>query len=489
MKNIIRFKLLLYLAVIIQSCTGLSGERSSKKPNIVIIFIDDMGYADPSCFGNPFMKTPNMDALASEGIKFTNFYVNSPICSPSRVGINTGKYPMRYKIHSYINWSYNNKARGMADFLDPAAPTIARTLQQNGYATAHFGKWHMGGGRDLSYAPLPSEYGFDRSFVSHVGWGDRLLPEGSKVETGGADSATAKIVFCEKYESTRVFVDSALAFIGRHKDQPFYVNLFPKDVHDPHNPAPEMQEKYSSLTDNPFQQKFLAVLEETDKQIGRFVKGLEDVGLLESTIIIFTSDNGPTDWPYYYKTNRYPKGYEGNLYPPGFAGNFKGRKWSLYEGGIRMPFIVSWKGHIPEGATDDKTIIAATDLFPSICSIIGVEWPQGLDGMDKSQALLGSPMDVKDPIMWEYNSYPGDNILQPGNTDFISPNLAMREGKWKLLINADSTDAQLFNLDIDPEETKNLVEQEPELVKDMSSRLIAWRHTMPVPIRNDNLQQ
>jgi arylsulfatase A-like enzyme len=485
MKSFIKLNLLLLLVVIIQSCSGLSADKQSERPNVVIIFIDDMGYADPSCFGNPLMKTPNIDALASEGIKFTNFYVNSPICSPSRVGINTGKYPMRYKIHSYINWSYNNKARGMADFLDPTAPTIARTLQQNGYVTAHFGKWHMGGGRDLSYAPLPGEYGFNKSFVSHVGWGDRLLPKGSNVEIGGADSATAKIVFCEKYESTRVFVDSALAFIGRQKDQPFYVNLFPKDVHDPHNPVPGMQEKYSSLTDNPFQQNFLAVLEETDIQIGRFIKGLEDMGLLENTIIIFTSDNGPTDWPYYYETKRYPEGYEGGLYPPGFAGDFKGRKWSLYEGGIRMPFIVSWKGHIPEGATDNKTIIAATDLFPSICSIIGVEWPEDLDGRDKSLALLGTPMDVKDPIMWEYNSYPGDNILQPGNPDFISPNLAMREGKWKLLINADSTDAQLFNLDIDPEETKNLVGQEPELARDMATRLIAWRRTMPVAIRKD----
>jgi arylsulfatase A-like enzyme len=484
MKNFIILNLLLLLAGTIQSCSGLSREKLNEKPNVVIIFIDDMGYADPSCFGNPIMKTPNIDKLADNGIKFTNFYVNSPICSPSRVAINTGKYPMRYKIHSYINWSYNNKKRAMADFLDPKAPTIARTLQKNGYATAHFGKWHMGGGRDLSYAPLPSKYGFDKTLVSHAGWGDRLLPKGSTVYQGGADSATAKTVYCEKYETTRVFVDSALTFINRHKSQPFYVNLFPLDVHDPHNAAPGMQDKYSSVTDNPFQQKFLAVLEETDKQIGRFVDGLDNMGLLENTIIIFTSDNGPTDWPRYYKENKYPEGYQGELYPPGFTGEFFGRKWSLYEGGIRMPFIIHWKGHIPAGKTDDQTIVAATDLFPSLCAIAGVKWPDDLDGKDKSQALLGTPMDVTDPIMWEYNSNPGGTII-PGNPDFISPNLAMREGKWKLLINADSTDAQLFDLDLDPNETNNLVKREPELVNDMASRLIAWRQSMPVAIKKD----
>ena len=147
-----------------------------------------------------------------------------------------------------------------------------------------------------------------------------------------------------------------------------------------------------------------------------------------------------------------------------------------------MPFIIQWKGHIPEGKTDDQTIIAATDLFPSLCSIIGIEWPDGLDGRDKSKALLGTPMEVTDPIMWQYNCNPGGTII-PGNPDFISPNLAMREGKWKILINADSSNAELYNIELDPGETSNLVEQEPELSRDMASRLIAWRRTMPVDIR------
>jgi len=296
----IKYLILLLPVIVLTGCLS-SNQAEKEQPNIVIIFIDDMGYADPSCFGNPLMKTPNIDALAAGGVKFTNFYANSPICSPSRVALNTGKYPMRYRIHSYINWSYNNEKRHMANFLDPEAPTIARTLQQNGYATGHFGKWHMGGGRDLSDAPHPKEYGFDESFVSHVGWGDRLLPTGSKIPEGSPDTGVAEIVFSEKHETTRIFVDRALSFIRRHRDQPFYLNLCPKDVHDAHNPAPGMADKYKSVTDNPLEQRFLAVLEELDNQIGRFVSELENMDLLEKTIIIFTSDNGPTDWPWYYQ--------------------------------------------------------------------------------------------------------------------------------------------------------------------------------------------
>ena len=169
------------------------------------------------------------------------------------------------------------------------------------------------------------------------------------------------------------------------------------------------------------------------------------MGLLENTIIVFTSDNGPTDWPFYYKRNRYPDNYQGELYPPGFTGEFYGRKWSLYEGGIRMPFIIMWKNHIPSSQIDSTTVMAAMDLFPSLCSVLNIDYPDNLDGTDKSAALLGNPVTGTQPIMWEYSSNPGGSI-KPGNDEFISPNLAIREGDWKLLINADSTGAQLYNL-------------------------------------------
>ena len=145
-------------------------------PNIIFVFIDDGGYADLSCFGNTEIKTVNIDRLAAEGRKFTQYYVNAPICSPSRTAVLTGQYPARWKITSFIENRASNEKRGMAQFLDPKVPSLARYLHQAGYATGHFGKWHMGGGRDVGEAPLITDYGFDASLTQFEGLGDRILP-------------------------------------------------------------------------------------------------------------------------------------------------------------------------------------------------------------------------------------------------------------------------------------------------------------------------
>src|SRR5512137_2186139 len=149
---------------------------AERRPNIVMIFIDDMGWGDFSCFGNTEAKTPNIDALAAGGIRFSQFYVNSPICSPSRCALTTGQYPQRWRIASYLNNRADNERRGVAQWLDPKAPTLARILKQNGYATGHFGKWHLGGQRDVDDAPPISDYGFDESLTNFEGMGPKLLP-------------------------------------------------------------------------------------------------------------------------------------------------------------------------------------------------------------------------------------------------------------------------------------------------------------------------
>ena len=267
--------------------------RAAPRPNIVFIFSDDMGFADPSCFGNPLVKTPNIDRLAKEGIKLTNFYVNSPICSPSRVAVTTGQYPGRWKIHSYLNTRAGNRSRGMRDYLDSTAPTTAKKLKAQGYATAHFGKWHMGGGRDVDDAPLPQAYGFDESLVAFEGLGDRLL---TNRKNASVKLGHGRISFCNRWEKTEKYTDRAIDFIRRHKDQPFYVRLFPNDVHDPHVALPGSEEKWKSVTNNPWEQKFFAVLEEMDRQLGRLINEIDRLGLAEQTLIVFTSDNGPTDW-------------------------------------------------------------------------------------------------------------------------------------------------------------------------------------------------
>lgn len=456
-------------------------DNAGDRPNVVIIFIDDMGYGDLSCTGNTLVETPNMDMLAEDGIRFSNFYVNSPICSPSRVALNTGMYPMRFAIHSYISGSEQNRERAMADYLNPGALTLARVLQENGYATAHFGKWHLGGGRDLGDVPHPTEYGFDKSLVSFEGIGDRVLFPGDRLCEQSALLGRGNIIWAPKHRSTSIYVDSALAFVRKQRDEPFYLHLFPNDVHDPHLPDSAVLEKYKSVTANPWEQKFLAVVEELDRQIGRFTKGLDDLGVLDHTIVVFTSDNGPTDWPHYYDRSRYPEDYEGELYAPGFTGGFYGRKWSLYEGGIRMPFMVMWKDRIAGATEDHTTVMSAIDLFPSLLSLLEIDVPEGLDGRDKSRALLGEPMLKSDPVMWEYSSNPGGSIA-PGNPQFRSPNLAIRQDNMKLLINTDSSEVMMFDLDKDPYEQENLAEENPELAGELAGKVLRWRRSMPVAI-------
>ncbi|UCD51044.1 MAG: sulfatase-like hydrolase/transferase [Phycisphaerales bacterium] len=438
---------------------------SQARPNILFIFIDDMGYADPSCFGNPKMKTPAIDRLAQEGMRLTNFYVNSPICSPSRVAVMTGQYPARWKIHSYLAARRANRQRHMPDWLDPRAPTTARILKQAGYATAHFGKWHIGGGRDVGDAPLPQAYGFDESLVSFEGLGDRVLFSRKGLSGQSAALGRGEIRFIPKHQSTEVYVDRTIAFMEKHRETPFYIELFPNDVHDAHLPRPETVERWKRVTDNPFEQKFFAVLDELDRQIGRVVDAVDELGLAERTLIVFTSDNGPTDWPSYYQ--------QGHT-PPGFTGPFYGRKWSLYEGGIRMPFIVRWKGTIPAGQTNATSIMCGIDLSPTFCHVAGVPVPSPVkhDGENMADALLGKPAQRANAIFWQYGR-PYTNLL-PGNPEFISPSLAVRDGDWKLLIEPDGSNAQLYNLANDPGEKTNLLTAHPDKAKDLWRKLRRW---------------
>ncbi|MBN2128112.1 MAG: sulfatase-like hydrolase/transferase [Sedimentisphaerales bacterium] len=441
------------------------------RANILFIFIDDMGYADPSCFGNPKVKTPHMDRLAQEGMRLTNFYVNSPICSPSRVAVMTGTYPARWKIHSYLEARAANRRRRMADWLDPQAPTTARILKQAGYATAHFGKWHVGGGRDVGDAPLPQAYGFDESLVCFEGLGDRVLFENDGLSRQSAALGRGDIRFIPKHESTAAYVDRAIAFMEKHRQGPFYIELFPNDVHDPHLPAPEAVAKWKAVTDNPFEQKFFAVLEEVDRQIGRVAEAVDALGLSERTLIVLTSDNGPTDWASYYR-----QGWN----PPGFTGPFYGRKWCLYEGGIRMPFIARWKGTIPAGQTNDASVMCGIDLSPTFCHVAGVTVPDAVhhDGQDMYEALLGKPARRSAPIFWQYGKPYA--TLMPGNPDFVSPSLAVRDGDWKLLIDPDGSNGHLYDLGNDPGEKANLLTQHSDKARELWQKLRQWADSVGI---------
>lgn len=437
-------------------------ESKGEKPNIVVIFIDDMGFADPSCFGNPLIKTPNIDKLAAEGIKLTNFYVNSPICSASRVALTTGQYQGRWKIHSFLNTRAGNANRGMADYLDPSAPTTAKKLKAAGYATAHFGKWHMGGGRDVDDAPLPQAYRFDESLVSFEGLGDRIIENNPNAIERARALGHGKIIPCERWERMQIQTDRTIDFIRRHRSSPFYVRLFPNDVHDAHVPLPGSADKFKSVSDDPYVRDFFAVLEAMDAHIGRVVATIDELNLGKKTLILFTSDNGPTDWPKKYKTGP----------PAGFTGPYRGRKWSLFEGGIRMPFIARWTGTIPAGIEDTSSVMSAIDVSPTICRFAGVSVENDLDGVDQSDVLLGKASRRSKPVFWQYG-HP-HAILKGGKPEHQSPTFAMRDGRWKFLVNPDGSEAQLYDLDADEGESTNLLSKQPERAAAMAGHISAW---------------
>ncbi len=456
---ILKSKVALWL---VSGAVLVSAKAVADKPNFLFIFIDDMGFADPGCFGNPLVKTPNIDRLAKEGIKLTNFYVTSPICSASRTAVTTGQYHGRWGIHSYLHTRAANAARGMKNYLDAGAPTTAKKMKAAGYATGHFGKWHMGGGRDVGDAPLPQAYGFDESLVSFEGLGDRLCFNKNGLAKAKA-LGRGRITVCERYERTDIQADYVIDFMRRNKDKPFYVRYFPNDVHGAHMPKEGEAEKYKQLSDNPYDWDFFAVLQHMDQQIGRVIDELDRLGLRENTLIVFTSDNGPTDG-----ARKYIKGEK----PAGYTGPYRGRKWSNYEGGIRMPFIASWPGTITEGTEDDCSIMSSMDLSPTFCRLAGLEVEKELDGLDRSEVLLGKPSERNEALFWQFG-HP-HAVLKGGKEEHLSPTFAMRDGRWKFLMNPDGSEAQLYDLEVDEGETENLFDKHPERVASMAARIEGW---------------
>jgi arylsulfatase A-like enzyme len=425
-----------------------------EKPNIVFILTDDMGYGDVGCYGGKFVPTPNIDQLAKEGTKFTQFYVAAPICSPSRTGFLTGNFPARWKIHSFLQTRAGNAAVGQADFVDPKAPSIARTLKGAGYATAHIGKWHMGGGRDVTNAPPFSAYGFDE----HVSTWESPEPDPNITATNWIWSAQDKV---KRWDRSAYFVDKSLDFLRRHKGQPCYVNLWPDDVHTPWVPDGSDLEKRRRDNDDSVE-TFTAVLREYDKQVGRFMAGLKKLGLDENTIVIFTSDNGPN--PDFDNTR---------------CGGLRGRKGSLYEGGTREPFIVRWPGKTPAGRVDEKTVVNAVDFFPTFCKLGGASPPKNVkfDGEDLSESFFGKSVVRKTPMFWEYGG--NNNAFAHPEGKNRSPNVAVRDGKWKLLVNNDGTRVELYDIDADRSETQNVAEKNPRIAKRLTEAALQWRKAQP----------
>lgn len=423
------------------------------QPNIILILADDMGRGDASCYDGAWVKTPHLEQMAAEGTRFEWYYSASPICSPSRTALTTGMFPARWQITSYLQTRKGNAACEQVDFLDPQAPSLARSLKTAGYATAHFGKWHQGGGRDVVDPPKFAEYGFDERAST---W-ESPEPHPDITAKDWIWSPEDKV---KRWDRTAFFVDQTLDFLKRHPEQPCYVNLW---LDDPHSPWVPSDEVLAAQPAGPEQERKLrAVLIEMDRQIGRLLAGLKETGADKRTLVIFTSDNGalPT--------------FQGRR-----SGGLRGSKLSLYEGGIRVPFIAWWPGKVKAGRADDQTVISAVDLFSSICSLADATLDEGYksDGEDLSAAILGSKASRSRPMFWEYGRNE-EAFKYPEGRD-RSPNVAVREGQWKLLIKANGLGAELYDLAADPKETTNVAAQYPDITQRLSLAALQWRNSLP----------
>ncbi|MEO6245882.1 MAG: sulfatase-like hydrolase/transferase, partial [Opitutaceae bacterium] len=370
-----------------------------------------------------------------------------PICSPSRAGLITGMFPARWRITSFLQTRAGNRACGQADFLDAAAPSLPRQLKQAGYATAHFGKWHLGGGRDVTDAPKFAAYGYDE----HAGTWESPEPHPDITATNWIWSPQDKV---KRWDRTAFFVEKTLDFLSRHRATPCFVNLWFDDVHTPWVP-----DDHSAKGDTP--ENFRPVLVEMDKQIGRLMDGLKKLGLDDNTLVIFSSDNGalPT--------------FQGAR-----SGGFRGSKISLYEGGIRMPFIARWPGRVPAGRIDRATVGSAVDVLPTLCAIAGAALPAAkLDGENISAALRGEAIVRRSPLFFEYGRNETAFKYAPGRDR--SPNVAVRDGPWKLLVNADGTSPELYNLTADPAEKTNVTASQPAVAARLTAAALAWRKSVP----------
>ena len=417
----------------------------SKHPNIIFIFADDWGYGDLGIHGSAFCKTPNLDRMAEEGIDFRQFTVNNPVCSPSRTAVMTGQFPARHCIHRHFASVEHHQKTGMPDWLDPKLPLLPKLLKKAGYITGHFGKWHLTN-RHVSDAPLPTEYGFDEYGAFNV--------PGVQIRTAETCPRT---------------VD----FIRRHKDQPFFINVWLHETHTPHYPQEEYLKQFQHLYEQ--QRVYAAVVAEADAGVGSILNTLKELGLDDNTLVIFSSDNGP-EWTGKRKAtddNSTGPGL-GTYYSVGQTAGLKGQKRSLFAGGIRVPFIARWPGVIPKGRIDRTSVLTAVDLFPTFLDLAGQSIPADLmlDGESIVTALKGLGFKRTKPIHWEWRGGHGP--------PYLWPHLGIRDGKWKMMVNQELNRTELYDIEADWAEMTNVAVDNPDVVKVLTKKVLAWKRSLPI---------
>ena len=445
-------------------CAGwVGGPRRARRPNIILLLADDLGYADLSCFDCPAVQTPNLDALAEGGTKLTQFYAASAVCTPTRASVLTGRYPLRFDIRRHFSDDERHLPAGTV--------TLPKLLQSAGYATGHVGKWHLGGlhvehlGKRDTTVPGPHEHGFDhyQCQIEQQPLRGKMLRERRLYRDGGTC-----LIRDEKrvgpddpyYDEhfTDINGDYAVELVERFhsRAKPFFLNLWWIVPHTPYEPAPEPHWSGTAadgISDD--QHRWRSMVRHMDAKIGQLIAKLEELGIRNNTLILFTSDNGAA-WE-------------------GYVGNLKGGKTDLHEGGIRVPAIVNWPGRVPPGETSD-TLAHTNDLLPTFCAAAGVDVPASarVDGLNLLPHLLeGEPIaeERRGTVFWQLDLYRQLQRHYPKPKPYATE--VARRGRWKLLAK-DGKPVELFDLSKDVAEQRNVLDQHPEVAARLEKELRAW---------------
>jgi arylsulfatase A len=421
---------------------------AQSQPNVVLLLADDLGYKDVGCYGGP-VKTPAIDQLAKDGVRFTDFYSGCAVCSPSRATLLTGRHHIRTGVYSWIS------DEGQNSHLLLRERTIAEILKDRGYSTAHIGKWHLGLPTKNRPKPTPSHHGFDYWFTTWNNASPSHKNPNNFIRNGRAVGPL------EGY-SCQLVADEAIDWLDnhRHPKAPFFLNLW---FHEPHAPiaAPdEIVSTYGELKDRAA--IYSGTIDNTDRAISRVVEKLKTMGVRENTLIIYASDNGS------YRDDR--------------TGNLRGKKGSNWDGGIRVPGIFSWPGVIRKNSAV-KNPAGLVDVLPTLCGLLNLEAPRDrvIDGSDLSPLLRGAPDKFKrhQPMFWHLQKSRPIVAMRDGdfslvaNPDYEIPTSNMFQERWIPRVkNGGYKDFQLFDLSKDSGQTQNIASEYPELLKKLKAKLL-----------------
>lgn len=411
-----------------------AASQDASSPNVIIIFADDMGYGDLGCYGNPVIKTPHLDKMALDGVRLTSFYAAAPVCSPSRAALLTGRYPVRCGMPG-------NTGPGSDKHLPESEITIANMLKDKGYRTMAIGKWHLGHQRPEL---LPTGRGFD-SWYGLPYSNDMRTPFVQTNEPLKLYRDTEPIEYpVDQTTLTERYTEEAVKFIEVAEEKPFFLYL----AHSmPHLPV-STSEKFLDKSDGGL---YGDVIETIDWSVGRIRETLEAKGIAENTLLVFTSDNGPwLDLPDRMLNENVERWHGGS------PGPLRGAKGTTYEGGMRVPMIACWPGHIPAG-TRNAHVASTMDLLPTIAGISGAALPKDriLDGSDILPLLSGT---AESPHEYFYY-FRGDRLE------------AVRHGVWKLRKEGASAETELFHMENDPRELYNVADAHPDIVSALMERM------------------